>query len=173
MFWGFIVALASMIMTTIFYVTDNMMSSVKGIIEIAFYVAGIVLCTLAFKKTLEEDEPFPYSRALGLGVATMLFASIILAVFNFVLFKFIDPNLIEETLQLTANTLMDKGFDEDMVAQQIDLQRKFTTPAILSLGAVFGGVLYGLIISLVTSIFLQKKDKDSFSAAMNEIDDEE
>lgn len=173
MFWGFITALASMILTTIFYVTDNMTSSAKGFIDYAIYIGGIVFCALAFKKTLGENDPFPYSRALGLGVATMMFASIILAVFTYVLYQFIDPSLIDKMIAFMEESYLQAGLDESVVEQQMGMISKFYTPALMSVSALFGGVFIGLIISLISSIFLQKKEKDAFAAAMNEIDDEE
>ena len=84
MFWGFIIALA------------------KPWVEIGIYVLGIILCALAFKSAVAEDTPFPYGKALGLGVSTMLFASIILAVFTFVFFSYIDPGLVDEGIAVTG-----------------------------------------------------------------------
>ena len=173
MIWGFYVALASMIITSIFYATDNMFSSALSWISFAVYVGGIVLVTLSYKKSISEDTPFPYSKALGLGVATLFFASIIMAVFNFVLYSFIDPGLIDKMLSVTESKLLESGLSEDMIEQQIEMQRKFMTPIVLSISEIFSLTLYGLIISLITSIFLRKKEQNGFDAAMNEIDDEE
>jgi hypothetical protein len=173
MFWGLIIGLTSMIVTTIYYATDNMFAESAGYLSYLIYIAGIVLATLAYKKSIDQNTPFPYSKALGLGVATMFFASLILALFTFVLYKFIDQGLIDEMLSFTEEKLLGKGINEEMIEQQIEMQRKFMTPAILSLSQVFSGVLVGFVISLITSIFLKKKTEDGFNAAMHEIDNEE
>lgn len=173
MFWGFIVGVASVTITTLSYVTDNMESSFMWLFSMAIYIGGITLCARAFKKSSPESEPFPYSRALGLGVATMLFASIILAVYNFVLYKFIAPDLIEKILTASEEQALRMGTNEDMIEQQMEFFRNLYTPFFMSIGSIFGGVFWGLIISLVTSIFLQKKVSNPFETAMNEIDDEE
>jgi hypothetical protein len=173
MFWGLIIALASMIVTTIYYSTDSMFSKSASWVSILIYVVGIVLATLSYKKSIDDETPFPYSKALGLGVSTMFFASLILAIFTFVLYKIIDPGLIDEMISFTENKLLESGISEDMIEKQIEMQRKFMTPAILSLSEVFTVVIYGLIISLITSIFLKKKTEDGFNAAMHEIDNEE
>jgi hypothetical protein len=172
MLWGLIIALSSMIVTTIYYSTDNMFSQSASWISIAIFIVGIVLVTLSYKKSIDQNTPFPYSKALGLGVSTMFFASLILAVFTFVLYKIIDPGLVDEMLTFTEDKLLESGVNENMIEQQIEMQRKFMTPAILSLSQVFTIVLYGLVISLITSIFLKKKTEDSFEAAMNEIDED-
>lgn len=173
MIWGFFIALASMIVTTIFYATDNMFSETSAYFSYAIYIGGIVLATLAYKKSISQDTPFPYSKALGLGVATMFFASLILAIFTFVLYKIIDPGLIDQMFSTMEEKYLSSGLSEDMIEKQIEMQRKIMTPAILSLSQVFSGVLMGLVISLITSIFLKKKTEDGFNAAMHEIDNVE
>lgn len=173
MFWGFIVALASMIVTSIFYATDNMFSQAASWIEFAVYLTGIIFATISYKKAIDEKALFPYAKALGLGVATLFYASIILALFNFILYTFIDPGLIDKMIAMTEQALIDKGINEDMIEQQMEMQRKMYTPIFLSIMGIFSLTFYGLIISLITSIFLRKKDEGGFNSAMNEIDEEE
>jgi len=173
MIWGFITALASMIATTIFYSTDNMFSELSAYVSYAIYIAGIVLATLAYKKSIDKDTPFPYNKALGLGVATMFFASLIIALFIFVLYKFIDQGLIDKMFSTMEEKYLSSGLSEDMIEKQTEMQRKLMTPAFMSLSQIFSGALIGLIISLITSIFLKKKTEDGFNAAMNEIDNED
>jgi len=173
MLWGFFIALASMIITSIFYATDNMFSPAASWISFVVYVVGIILATLSYKKTIGEKTPFPYSKALGLGVATLFFTSLIIAVFTFVLYKIIDPGLFNEWMTFLEEQYLNSGLGEEMVENQMNLMRKLMTPATLSLTEVFNITFNGLIISLITSIFLRKKEQNGFEAAMNEIDDEE
>lgn len=173
MLWGFITALGIMIVTSAYYATDNYFASSRSWVELAVYIAGIVLCALSFKATLGDNDEFPYARALGLGVATLFFASLIIALFTFVFFKYIDPGMIDEILRNTEEVALSKGVPEEMIEQQIAMQEKFIQPAILAASTIFSTVLYGLIISLLTSIFLKKKSAGGYNAAMNEIKDEE
>lgn len=172
MFWGFVIALASMLSTTVYYSTDNMMAKSQSWVDMGIFVVGIIVCAILYTQSIGEKDEFSYSRALGLGVATSLFASLILAVFTFVLYKYIDPNLISEMLSNAQDKLLESGMDEDIIEKQIELQTKFMTPAIMSVSAIFGTVIKGLIISLITSIFMKKKAADGFQAAMSEIEED-
>lgn len=173
MFWGFIVALTNMIATTIYYSTDNMFSKSESWVNMAIYLIGIIACGFAYKSTLSEKEEFPYSKALGLGVATSFFASLIIALFTYVLYKYIDPELINEIIAQTEEKLLTSGLSDDMIEQQLEMQSKFITPAFLTISVVFTVVITGFIISLITSIFVKKPTVDGYSAAMNEIEDED
>ena len=64
MIWGFFIALASMIVTTIYYATDNIFSESSAYFNYAIYIGGIVLATLAYKKSISPETPFPYGKAL-------------------------------------------------------------------------------------------------------------
>jgi uncharacterized membrane protein YeaQ/YmgE (transglycosylase-associated protein family) len=47
------------------------------------------------------------------------------------------------------------------------------TPGCMAFSQIFSWIITGFLISLITSIFLRKKEEQGFSAAMREIDDEE
>ena len=171
MYWGFIIALASMLLTTLYYINDNMFASSKSWFDTAIFVTGIVLCTLAYRKTIDEENDFPYSKALGLGVATSFFASLILALFTFVLYNYIDPELVNESLLQAEEALIESGLNDDMIEMQIDIARKYITPIVLSIQIIFASIITGLIISLISSIFLKRKTTNGFESAMNELND--
>lgn len=172
MFWGFIVALASMLTTTVYYSTDNMASTSQSWIDYAITIGGIVVCAIVYKQTLHQNDEFTYGNALGLGVATIFFSSLILAVFTYVLYTYIDPELHAETIRNTEQVLLDSGYSDDMVEQQMALGRKFMTPAAMSIMFVFVNTFKGFIVALITSIFLKRNAANGFEAAMSEIEED-
>src|SRR5690606_15221614 len=123
------------------------------------------------RKTIDEKNDFPYSKALGLGVATSFFTSLILALFTFVLYNYIDPELINLTLLQTEETLIESGFSDDMIEMQVDMAKKYLTPVVISINIIFASIITGLIISLISSIFLKRKTTNGFESAMNELND--
>lgn len=172
MFWGFITALASMLATTIYYSTDNFFSKSKSWVDIAIIAAGVVTCGIMYRQSIDEKDPFPYPKAFGLGMATTLFASLILAVFTFVLYKFIDPDLISQLMTNSEEALIASGFSDEMVEQQLEMSSKLMSPAFMSISTIFVVLFSGLIVSLITAIFLKKKTVDGFEAAMSDIDED-
>jgi hypothetical protein len=169
MLWGLYMALALILFISILYITDNFFITLRSWIDTAVIVAGIVLCAMAFKAKLPEGEAFPYSRALGLGIATSFFASIIVGGGYFVLYNYIDPSLLDEIIINAEEALINSGFGEAMIEQQT----RFMTPTFLSVQHMFNTVFSGLLIALITSIFLRIKSQDGFAEAMSEVEDEE
>jgi divalent metal cation (Fe/Co/Zn/Cd) transporter len=168
MLWGLYMSLALILFTSILYITDNFFITLRSWIDTIIIVVSIVLCAMAFKSKLPEDEAFPYSRALGLGIATSFFSSIIIGLFYFILYQYIDPSLIEEIIIEAEEALIETGFGEAMIEQQT----RFINPAFLSVQHMFNIVFSGLLVSLITSIFLRIKPQDGFAEAMSEVDDD-
>lgn len=170
MLWGLFIALATMISTTVYYTSDSMFSGTKQLVEGLILIAGIILCAQAYRATLVENEYFLYKQSLGLGVATSFFASLIIGLFTFILYKYIDPELINQIIINTEEKLMAAGLNDDMIELQIEMQHKLIKPSIMAIGNIFNVTITGLIIALITSIFTQKKPANKFDSAMNEID---
>ena len=63
-----------------------------------------------------------------------------------------------------------QGLTEDQIEQAMLLTSKMMTPGWISIMSIFNGVIYGTIISLVSSIFVKKKaNEDAFDEAMEDV----
>jgi hypothetical protein len=62
-------------------------------------------------------------------------------------------------------------FSDAMIEQQMALMKKIMTPITVNILAILNYVFYGVLISLVASIFL-KKEGDGFQKAMAEVEDQ-
>ncbi len=171
--WGLYIGLAVIVISVAYYISDSYLAKSRGWIEYFLYAAGIVMCTLAYKKTLGTNQSFTYGRAVGLGVATSMFASIILALYTFIFLTYFGAEIIEEMLIAAEEALIQAGLGYDLVEQQMSISRMMMKPLPISLMSIFGTVFAGLIISLLTSIFLRNKPNNGFESAMSEINNEE
>ncbi|MBN1769405.1 MAG: DUF4199 domain-containing protein, partial [Prolixibacteraceae bacterium] len=140
-------------------------------VDTLIFVAGIILCARAFKSKISIEEPFPYSRALGLGVATSFFASIILGLFYFVLYRYINPSLIDEIQLMQEEVMIESGFSDQIIEQQMAMKSIIFNPGFMAFQHMFSTVFTGLLISLITSVFIRVKSTDGFAEVMREIDD--
>ncbi|MDA3879588.1 MAG: DUF4199 domain-containing protein [Prolixibacteraceae bacterium] len=172
MTWGLYIGFVSVLFASVLYITDNFYVTFRSWVDTAIYLVGIVLCAHAFKAKTPEGEPFPYSRALGLGIATSFFASIIVGLFYFVLYRYVDPFLIDEIALNVEELLIESGFSDQMIEQQMSMRSMMFNPPSMAIQHMFNAVFTGLLISLITSIFISVKSAEGFAEAMSEIDDE-
>jgi len=174
MMHGLYLGLALVLNILVFYIIGDPFSNVSGILSYAIMIGGTGFAMWTYAK-LNSEEGLPYSKALGLGTLVSLFGSVILAFFTYILYKYIEPGLIDKLLASMEEKLLASGYKDDAVESMLSMQKKFLTPALLSFGQVFGITLMGFLFSLILAIFLKKEPEDPFYGVDQEegYDDEE
>jgi len=153
---GIYLGIALILLSVIFYVSGNPFSKVSQWIGYAIMIAGIVLAQVGYKKAL--GGTMTYGQALGVGVLTMVFASVLSSIYSFLLYQVIDPSLQEQLRLFTEEQIVKQGnVPEEQIDMAVNMATKFQTPVMMLVMGLFGGAFMGLIISLITSIFTQKK----------------
>ncbi|HWS00651.1 MAG TPA: DUF4199 domain-containing protein [Prolixibacteraceae bacterium] len=161
MMHGLYLGLALIMNTLIFYVSGNPFSDFSGLLTYAILIAGIAFAMWTFAK-LNTEEGLPYSRALGLGTLVSLFGSLIFAFFTYILYKFIEPGLIEKMLAMMEEKMLAQGYKDELIEKMLGAQKQFITPAIMSFGQVFTVTFLGFLFSLILAIFFKKEPENPF-----------
>jgi hypothetical protein len=126
-------------------------------------IGGIILGQLAYKKAL--GGTLTYGQAVGVGVLTMVFASLISGIYTYLLYAVIDPSLQEQLRIFTEEQIIQQGkVPEEQLEMAVNMAAKFQTPPIMFAMAVVGGAFIGTIISLITAIFIKKNPSDEVPA---------
>ncbi len=172
MMHGLYLGLALVLNLLIFYVIGDPFSTATGYLGYAIILGGLGFAMWTFAK-LNTEEGLPYSRALGLGTLVALFGSFIFAFFTFVLYKYIEPGLIEKLLSNLEVKLLAQGWKDDAVESMLGAQKKFITPGLLAFGTIITYTLTGFIFSLVLAIFFKKEPTDPFYGVDQEEEEEE
>ncbi len=102
-----------------------------------------------------------YGASFRTGVLVSLFGGIIISFATFLLYT-LDPSLMEKAIAMAESTLLENGFSEDMVEQQMAAVTKMMTPIGMFWSGIVGYVLLGLLFSAIAAIFV-KKDPPPFS----------
>lgn len=162
---GAILGAALVIFTLILYMTGLTFS--KGISYLSFLllIGGIVL---GIKNYKDQDQGFiSYGRALGVGMLTTLFASIIVALFTYILYTLIDPSLVEKGMEMARAQMAAKGnLTDEQMEMAMNISKKFMSPGVLAFMTILSYAFFGLIFSLIIAAFM-KKDKSIFPDALD------
>ncbi len=161
MTYGLYLGLALVLNSVIFYVMGKPFAEGSGYLSYAIIIGGIGWAMWSFSQASPE-EGLPYSRALGLGTLQSLFASIILSFFTFILYKFIDPALIDQLMTFTEEKMLQRGMSEDQVESMINMSKKMMTPTLMSISQVFSLTLMGFIFSLILALIFKKNPSNPF-----------
>ncbi|NLE34977.1 MAG: DUF4199 domain-containing protein [Bacteroidales bacterium] len=109
-----------------------------------------------------------YGKSVGAGVIISIYAAIITAIYVYLLYAFIDPGLMDKSLAVAEEKLIAGGLPEEAVDQALAMQAKMMKPWFTALMGIVNSVFYGLILSLIVSLFVMKKGNPLLEEAEEE-----
>ena len=172
MTYGIYLAVAIILYNVILYVFGKNLNQTLGLITYVIMGAGIYYCQYNYRNK-ELGGYIDYSKALGFGVAVMLFAGVLNALYTVIMMK-IDPTIMDQIRTMQEEAMLKQGMSDDQIEMAGEMMNKFQSPVIIVISSLFTFAFIGFIISLITSIFIKKKqDEDAFDEAMDEIKSEE
>jgi sulfite exporter TauE/SafE len=158
MTFGLITGLILVVYTLILYATNNILKPnfALNLINYIILIAGIYLGTRSFRDQFAGGY-ITYGKALGYGVVMSIFTGVVVGIFTYLLYAVIDPGLMEESIKLIEEEMLNQGMTADQVETISEMQKKIRSPFMMLLGSVLNYALLGLIFSLITSAFLKKQ----------------
>jgi len=159
--FGFIIGVILISYSVLTWALNMMFVTYMSIVN---YVLIMVCLYLFAKKYRDEfnNGYISYGKAFGFIALSLLFVSFLVAFYNFVLFNYLDPSLKDIILENMRIKMIENNpeLSEEVVDKAIDFQKNIMmNPFISSISYFFGNYLIGIIISLITSIFVMKKNK--------------
>ena len=160
---GVYLAVAMILLSVIFYVTGNSFSKTAQYLSYPVIIAGIIWGQISYKKELGGIST--YGQTLLAGLLTMVFASVISSIYTYILYTIIDPSLQEQLRIFTEEQMMSRGnISEEQMEVALKMTAKFQTPIMMFIMGIVSGAFVGLIVSLITAIFIKKNPSDEVPA---------
>lgn len=129
---------------------------IGGIAGLAVGISCLVLGVKARREEIPEAEGFSFGRAMGTGVLISVVSSFLSSVFYFVYLKVINPGFTDLMIQDTLDKMQAKGMSSDQLAGAEKGMHFFMAPALQSVMNLFGGVIFGVVLSLIVAAFLKR-----------------
>jgi hypothetical protein len=156
--YGVYLGILLILLSVVYYVTGNSFASSAQWVSYALMIAGVVYAQYGYRKVLGGS--MSYGQALAVGVLTMLFASVLMSIYTYLLYDIIDPSLQEQLRLMTEEQMVKQNIPEEQMEMAVEMSSRFQKPWIMAISGVFMNTFIGLIISLITAIFTQKKSSD-------------
>ena len=143
-------------------------TSSMGNMFLAFLVnlvlfGGLIYLVIKEHRDKELGGYITMGRCLGVGILTIIFASLLGGIFDYVYMAFIDPEIQQKlTTQLSWMYEM-MGMDEDQIEDAMEATEDINLEPSLMMsvgGAAIGGAFSGLILSAIIGAFTRKNHPD-------------
>jgi len=173
--FGLLTGMTIIIYSTLLYITGNFASPSAGWIIYILIAAGFCLATINYRNKVLNGF-ITYGRAVGFSVIVTLYASILYSIFMAIMLNVIDPDLIDKLIEASIESqreMMAYFMPIDAVDKELEKsipKMRESMPYAAPIGVIFNTVLFGTVISLISSIFIRKKNPNIFEEVMKNIE---
>ena len=131
---------------------------VVTLLSIAISAALIVW---GIKKYKEANNGFlSLGQGLKTGIAIAMISSIIYIIYTLLFLNVIAPETMEQGLEIARQKLLENpNIGEDQIEAALEMQKKFSGPAILIPIMLIFSLFIGFVVSLIASLVMKKTEE--------------
>jgi len=164
---GLILGLTGIVYSLVMYFLDQSFNKTLG------YIFLLALAVLLFflVKTYRDNYLhgyISYGASLGAGVIIFLYYSVLMAIFTYILYKFIDPDLVKKQLAFAEEMLVQRNTPQQAMDAALAMQKKMMVPEFIAPMSIISNMFFGTLISLIISIFVRKEGNPLVDAPTNQ-----
>jgi len=142
------------------YETDKAgsITFVSIMLGVMSFAAWCVLIWLGIRAVRDErpDQCLTYGQGLGAGVIIALVAAVVGAVYVLIHITVINPNFVENALEMTRQKMAERGLPEEQMEMALKITRFTMHPAILAVGGFIGSMVLGTVVSLIAAAIVKR-----------------
>jgi len=156
--YGVLIALAIIVLSLVLYLMDLDQNKSLQYLSYLILIGGIILVQINYRNKYSNGF-IEYGKAFTVGMLSSVVLSVIMGVYTFVFFKYIDPGAMEEIMVQDEQQMMDRGMTDMEIEQGLAMAEKFQSAGMYTFFALAGNFIIGVVISLITAIFVKREDK--------------
>jgi hypothetical protein len=160
LYYALLIAVAAIVVHLVMYLLDQNGETAGMIIGTLVFIGLIIYVQLDFRNK-KLGGFISYGKAVTIGFLSVLFASVIVAVYMFIYHSQINPGEAQQNLIEAKQQIYDYGLSPDQESSQIKMQEYIHTPLVYALSTILSYAIMGIIVALITSIFVKKEEKVS------------
>ncbi len=140
--------------------TDLSKGEIIGYISMVVCLSGVFFGIKNYRDK-KQNGYITFGNALGLGLEISGVASIIFGIYNYVLYKFLAPDLSQRLMDYYKNKIINSGQSKEIIAKQLqEMQSQagfYGNPIIMGLVMIVTVFAIGLAVSLISAAILKRK----------------
>lgn len=153
---GLILGLIGIVYSMVMYFLDLTFNQVQGYIFLVVQIVVIFFLIKSYRDNYLHGN-ITYGQSVGAGVVIILYSAVIMALFTYILYTIIDPELTAKKLAFLEEMMLKKGTPQEAVDAFMKIQEKVQKPIIAAPLTIFSSLFGGTILSLIISIFVRKE----------------
>lgn len=152
--WGLITGVASIVFSTIVFVTGQFGNQQLGYLIYLIIIGGIVLAIRDFKS--QNSGFMSYGQGLGIGTMLCAISGLLSGAFSYLYMTVIDPNVPQQMFEKVQAEWEKNGMSAEQIESAAEVTKMWMTPGMMFVFGVLGSILIGFVISLIVSAVMRK-----------------
>lgn len=158
--YGLIISLILIVFGLVTYFTNQTQNKALNSVAFFIFLFGIILSCIQYAKQMNGNVTF--GNVFAHGFKTTAVIIVIEAVYTFISYKFIFPDMVEKGLEMARKSMEEKkNMTEEQINQGIEITRKFFVPITIGSIILLFGIL-GLVASAIGAALAKKKPQSPF-----------
>lgn len=121
-----------------------------------FNAALVVLGQIYFRQN--GNDYMSFGQGMGIAFWIALISSLISSGFTVLYMTIIDPDFAQMIQDMQMESMAEQGLSDEQIEQAMKMAARFTTPPMLFVFGVIGGIFSTMLIALVTTFFTRKEN---------------
>lgn len=158
--FGLLTGLVLIVFTLILFLAGVPEKSPVHFISLILYI-GMLYWGMVNIRDRQLDGVMSYGKAFGTGFWIALFTAILVGIFTFFYYKFIDAGALARHLTQAENAILARNpniSDADL-NKAMGFAKMFSNPIMSAIMALIWDVIIGTVLSLLIAIFAKREDK--------------
>ncbi|MCY7410399.1 MAG: DUF4199 domain-containing protein [Chitinophagales bacterium] len=155
--YAIITALASFIFGIIMYVTNLYLNQAVSWLQYVILLAGIIFC-VKDRRDKDLGGYITFGQGFSVGFLFCILTGLFSLITSYIMISFIAPDMIEQILKMTEQSMIDKGMSDDQISMAMGMTKKMMTPVWMSVWVMFFTAFFGAILSLIVAAIMRKEN---------------
>ncbi len=158
--YGAYVTVVLIVLSLAFYVFDFYGQDWTAYLSYAILLLGVVISSYHYRDN-HMGGFITYGQSFMTGFLTALFAAIGVGIFSYIFMSLMPPEFFTNMLNMAEDSIYEKypDFTDEQVEVALSYQKKLMNPTMMSIVSFLAFTFFGLIFSLLASIFIKREDK--------------
>jgi hypothetical protein len=156
---GIVAGLIPVLFKTILFFsgyTESHAGSATNLSELVLIALAIPIAMYVARK--DNDGLLPFTGAIKTGMAVAALSGIIVCVFTFVYYKYMNTSMVENAVAEATKYAVDKNLSPEDTKKTIGGARQVYSPFVQATSALFGIMLAGFFVSVISAVIFKKEN---------------
>jgi len=160
LYYGLILSVGVIFLHLILFIFDGGILKPGFLLLLVILAVGISYVSYDYRNN-KWGGYITYGKAVKIGFLSVLFSSVLIAIYNWVFYTYIDDALVLKVQNYLITALEKADMDREDKAEALVKIPQYYNAVLGAIATVFFFAFWGIIISLITSIFIKKDKKIS------------